>query len=257
MTNPIPYKTLIIDDEPPAIQRLRELLIDFPNVFEVAGDALSPKQAVDLINNIKPDLIFLDIQMPGMNAFDMLQRLDVIPMIIFCTAYEEYSLKAFETNCVDYLIKPVKKERLEQTIAKLNLFKKEAQTEKILSFLKEYSSKPVKKVLTSITVRKGNKIIFIKLENVAYFEANDKYISLFTVQGKENIIEQSIKELEDILPSNFIRVHRSIIINTDHIKDLQTYFNSRFSIQLNDIKLTKLVSGRSFQKQIKEWMGLK
>lgn len=257
MVNTIPYKTIIIDDEPPAIQRLRELLSDFPSMFDVAGDSLSSKEAVGIINKIKPDLIFLDIQMPGMNGFEMLQKLDVIPMIVFCTAYDQYSLKAFETNCIDYLLKPVKKERLEQTVSKLSLFKKEFQPEKIMSFLKEYASKPDRKTLTSITVRKGNKIIFIKLDDVVYFEANEKYVSLFTMQGKENIIEQTIKDLEECLSSNFLRVHRSIIINTHYIKELQAYFNSRFTILLDDFKQTKIVSGRSYQKQIKDWMGLK
>jgi two-component system, LytTR family, response regulator len=251
------YKTIIVDDEPPAIQRLKEILSGFPDVFDVAGDSLSSSESVGLINAVRPDLIFLDIQMPGMNGFEMLQKLDEIPIIVFCTAYDQYSLKAFDTNCVDYLLKPVKRERVEQTAAKLSLFKKESQTEKILNFLKEYSGKPEKKILSSIAVRKGDKIIFIKLDDVAYFEASEKYVSLFNVQGKEHILEQTLKDLEESLPAGFIRVHRAVIINKTYVKELQTYFNSRFSILLNDTGQTRIITGRSYQKQIKEGMGLK
>ena len=254
---PVPFKTIIIDDEPPAVQRLLELLSEFPEVFEVAGKVLNGKDAVSIINKVKPDLIFLDIQMPGMNGFEMLQELEEIPMIVFCTAYDQYSLKAFETNSIDYLLKPVKKERLEQTVAKLSLFKKEFHPEKMIGFLKELTSKPEQKVMSSISVRKGNKIIFIKLDDVVCFEANEKYVSLFTKQGKENIIEQTIRELEDNLPTYFLRIHRSVIINTQHIKEMQSYFNSRYTILLNDLSQTKVISGRSYQKKIKEWMHLK
>lgn len=250
-----PYKTIIIDDEPPAIQRLRDLLANFPEVFDNVGEAMDSKKGVSLINKIKPDLIFLDIQMPGMNGFELLKELIEIPMIVFCTAYDQYSLKAFETNSIDYLLKPVKKERLEMTITKLRLFNTEFQPEKILSFLQEFASKKEKKTLTSITTRKGNKLIFIKLTDIVYFKADEKYVSLYTKYGTENIIDQTVKDLEENLPSNFLRVHRAIIINTQYIKELQAYFNSRYTILLDDAKQTKVVSGRSYQKQIKDWMG--
>lgn len=250
-----PYKTIIIDDELPAIQRLRNLLANFPDVFENVGEATDSKKGVSLINKIKPDLIFLDIQMPGMNGFELLKELTEIPMIVFCTAYDQYSLKAFETNSIDYLLKPVKKERLEITITKLRLFNKEFQPEKILSFLQEFASKKEKKTLTSITTRKGNRLIFIKLMDIVYFEADEKYVSLYTKSGTENIIDQTIKDLEENLPSNFLRVHRAIIINTQYIQELQAYFNSRYTILLDDAKHTKVISGRSYQKQIKDWMG--
>jgi len=253
----VPYKTLIIDDEPPAIQRLRDLLADFPEDFEISGVASNGTEAVSTIKRVNPDLIFLDIQMIGMNGFEMLQELEEIPMIIFCTAYDQYSLKAFETNCVDYLLKPVRKERLELTVAKLRLFRKESHQERIMSFLKEITSQSSPKLMTSITVRKGDKIIFVKLDEVVYFEASEKYVSLFTNQGKEHIIEQTIRELEIILPKYFLRVHRSSIINTQYIKELQAYFNSRFAIYLDDSKQSKIISGRSYQTQIKEWMNFK
>jgi two-component system LytT family response regulator len=254
---PVPFKTKIIDDEPPAIQRLLDLLKDFPEIFEVSASASNGKEAVSIIKKIKPDLIFLDIQMPGLNGFEMLQELDEIPMIIFCTAYDQYSLKAFETNCVDYLLKPVRKERLEQTVEKLHLFRKGANQERIMSLLKEIASQSSPKNMTSITVRKGDKIIFVKLDDAVYFEANEKYVSLFTKQGKEHIIEQTIRELELILPNHFLRVHRSSIINTQFVKELQAYFNSRFTVFLDDSRQSKIISGRSYQTQIKDWLRVR
>jgi len=252
-----PLKTIIIDDEPPAINRLRDLLSDYPLVFEIIGEALSSKEAVIIINELKPDLIFLDIQMPGMNGFEMLNRLEKIPMIIFCTAYDQYSLKAFETNSVDYLLKPVKKERLDQTIAKLTFFRKELQSEKIIGFLKELANMERPKTMTSLTVRRGNKINFIKLNDIVYFKAEEKYVSAFTTDGKENIIDLTVKVLEEKLPYGYLRVHRSIIINTLYINEIQTFFNSRFTISLSDLKKTKIITGRSYMKNIKDWMELK
>jgi two-component system, LytTR family, response regulator len=252
-----PLKTIIIDDEPPAVQRLKEMLCDYPQVFEIVGEATGSKEAVIAVNKLKPDLIFLDIQMPGMNGFEMLNKLEEIPMIIFCTAYDSYSLKAFETNSVDYLLKPVKKERLDQAIAKLTFFRKELQSERIMGFLTELARMEKPDTLTSLTVRRGNKINFIKLIDVAYFKAEEKYVSAFTNDGKENIIDLTIKVLEEKLPRNYLRVHRSIIINTHYINEIQTYFNSRFTILLTDIKQTKIITGRSYLKNIKEWMELK
>jgi two-component system LytT family response regulator len=252
-----PLKTIIIDDEPPAIKRLRDLLSDYPLIFEIIGEAPGSREAVIIINNLKPDLIFLDIQMPGMNGFEMLNKLEKIPMIIFCTAYDQYTLKAFETNSVDYLLKPVRKDRLEQTIAKLKFFRKELQSEKIMDFLKEVAEWEKPKTITSLAVRRGNKINFVKLEDIVYFKADDKYVSVYTNDGKENIIDLTIKELEEKLLLGYLRVHRSIIINTHYIKEIQTFFNSRFTISLNDNRQTKIITSRSYQKTIKDWIGLK
>lgn len=252
-----PLKTIIIDDEPPAVQRLKEMLSDYPQVFEIVGEATGSKEAVIVVNKLKPDLIFLDIQMPGINGFEMLKKLAEIPMIIFCTAYDRYALKAFETNSVDYLLKPVKKERLDQAIAKLTFFRKELQSEKIMVFLTELAKMEQPKTMTSLTVRRGNKINFIKLNDIVYFKAEEKYVSAFTNDGKENIIDLTIKLLEEKLPCSYLRVHRSIIINTLYINEIQTYFNSRYTILFSDLKQTKIITGRSYLKNIKDWMELK
>jgi two-component system, LytTR family, response regulator len=252
----ISYKTIIIDDEQPAIQRLIDLFKHFPDTIQVIGQAKNGKSAIDLITNLNPDLIFLDVQMPGMNGFEMLQHLDKIPIIVFCTAYDQYSFKAFETNSIDYLLKPVKLDRLEQTIAKLNFFKQDFDTKRIMALLKNISNNSSHKLMSSITIRNGNKLVFVKLEDITYFKASDKYVSLYNKKGEEKVSELSLVQLEQKLPEYFLRIHRSLILNTQFVKEVQTYFNSRYSILLNDTNNTKLISGRSYQNQIKKWIGL-
>ncbi len=249
------YKTLIIDDEPPARARMCQLLENFPEIFRVVDEAKNGLEAVEKIIELQPDLIFLDIEMPGLNGFELLVRLEKMPIVIFCTAYDQYSLKAFETNSIDYLLKPVRLERLQQTVEKLANFKDNLSSVAMLSVLKGFYSQKEEKKMTSITVKKGDKLIFIKLDEVSHFEADEKYVTLHTT--KENhLIEQSLLQLETKLPDNFMRIHRSIIVNKNHVLEVQKYFNSRFVISLNNQKKTTVTSGRSYNVLIKEWMGI-
>lgn len=250
------YKTIIIDDEPPALERLRQLLSQFPGVFKIVGEAQNGREGIRLIEELQPDLIFLDIQMPGMTGFEMLSKLKEIPRIVFCTAYDQYSLQAFETNSVDYLLKPVKLERLEQTISKLELFGKNTQPTKILDLLEQISTQTAKKEMSSIAIKNRERVIFIKLSDVAYFKAEDKYVSLYLHNGEEKITDQSMVQLNKELPDYFLQVHRSTIINSNMVAEVQTYFNSRFSIQLNDVFKSRIISGRSYQDELKRWMGV-
>ena len=249
------YTTLIIDDEPPARARLQKLLEHFPETFRVLDEAKNGIEAVEKINQLQPDVIFLDIEMPGLNGFELLERLDKIPIVIFCTAFDQYSLKAFETNSIDYLLKPVRLERLQQTVEKLSNFKNNLSSTVIMSVLKEFYSQKEEKKMTSITVKKGEKLIFIKLDEVTHFEADEKYVTVYT--NKENhLIEQSLSQLELKLPEYFMRVHRAVIVNKNQVLDVQKYFNSRFVITLNNNRKTSIISGRSYNLQIKNWMDI-
>lgn len=251
----IPYTTLIIDDEPPARMRLRKLLESFPETFRVVDEAKNGTEAVEKINHLQPDVIFLDIEMPGLNGFEVLERLEKIPIVIFCTAFDQYSLKAFETNSIDYLLKPVRLERLQQTVEKLSSFKTNLSSATILEVLKGFYHQKEEKKMTSITVKKGDKLIFVKLEEVTHFEADEKYVSVHT--DKEiHLIEQSLSQLELKLPDFFMRVHRSIILNKNQVIEVQKYFNSRFVIRLNNSMKTSITSGRSYNTIIKDWMDI-
>lgn len=249
------YTTLIIDDEPPARARLQKLLEHFPETFSVLDEAKNGIEAVEKIHQLQPDVIFLDIEMPGWNGFELLERLEKIPIVIFCTAFDQYSLKAFETNSIDYLLKPVRLERLQQTVEKLASFKNNLSSATIISVLKEFYEQKEEKKMTSITVKKGDKLLFIKLDEVTHFEADEKYVTVYT--NKENhLIEQSLSQLELKLPQTFIRVHRSVILNKNQVLDVQKYFNSRFVITLNNNRKTSITSGRSYNTDIKDWMDI-
>ncbi|GEL10586.1 DNA-binding response regulator [Flavobacterium glycines] len=249
------YTTLIIDDELPARARLQKLLEHFPETFQVLDEAKNGVEAVEKINQLQPELIFLDIEMPGLNGFELLERLEKIPIVIFCTAFDQYSLKAFETNSIDYLLKPLRLERLQQTVEKLGSLKNNLSSNAIMSVLKEFYSQKEEKKMTSITVKKGEKLIFIKLDEITHFEADEKYVTVYT-NKESHLIEQSLSQLEMRLPENFLRVHRSVIVNMNQVMEVQKYFNSRFVITLNNNRKTNITSGRSYNEAIKKWMGI-
>ncbi|MDO3695237.1 LytTR family DNA-binding domain-containing protein [Wenyingzhuangia sp. chi5] len=249
------YKTIIIDDEPPARERLQKLLANFPDTFQVIAVAEDGVEGQEKIETLNPDLIFLDIEMPEVSGFDMLKRLKTIPIVIFCTAYDQYSLKAFETNSIDYLLKPVGLERLQQSVDKLKLFSDNKASQNIMQMLTDLSSKKEIKKMTSLTVKKGDKLIFLKLEEISHFSADERYVS---VHSKEEnyLIEDTLTQLEEKLPDNFLRVHRAVIINTEYVKEIQKYFNSRFTITLNNLKKSSITTGRSYNSAIKTWIGV-
>lgn len=251
----ITYKCIIIDDEPAAIQRLLDLIAVFPETFHVIATAVNGKDAIELINKHQPDLIFLDIQMPEITGFELLKHLNKIPLVVFCTAYDQYALQAFETNSIDYLLKPVKKERFEQTTLKLRNIKKDHDSGKLLTLLDQLTKSSLKKELTSITVRNNNRILFYKLEDIVCFKASDKYVGLFLKNGDEKLTDKSLAQLEEDLPDYFMRVHRSVIINIRFVREVQVYFNSRYSIIMNDDYQTRIISGRSYQDKIKDWIS--
>ncbi len=251
----LPYKTIIIDDELLARERLSELVTHFPESFSIIATAKNGTEAKEKINQLQPDLIFLDIEMPGLNGFELLEELDTIPLVIFCTAFDQYALQAFETHSIDYLVKPVRLERLEKTVEKLRLFKGNNTSLKLLEAIKEMATEKEAKKMTSITVKKGEKLFFVKLEEVIYFEADAKYVSIYTNSGN-HLIEQSLAQLEEKLPDNFLRVHRSIILNTNYVENAQKYFNSRYIITLKTNKKHTITTGRSYNVQVKGWLNV-
>lgn len=248
-----PYTTIIIDDEAPARAGLENLLKAFPETFNVIDSAQNITEAKEKITTQNPDIIFLDIEMPGQTGFDLLAQLKTIPIVVFCTAYDQYALEAFETNSIDYLVKPVKLERIKKTIQKLKTFDKSSTSEDILTILKEITSRKEIKKMTSITVKKNDKLIFVKLDDVAFFEADNNYTNIYCESGIY-LSTESISNLENKLPDNFIRIHRGIIINKEYVNNIQKYFNSRYIITLNNKKQSSVTSGRSYMNAIKKWI---
>ncbi|WP_026775786.1 LytTR family DNA-binding domain-containing protein [Polaribacter sp. Hel_I_88] len=248
------YTALIIDDEAPAREGLQNLLKEFSDAIQILGTAKNGIEAQEKIINLQPDIIFLDIEMPGCTGFELLAKLKVIPIVVFCTAYDEYALEAFETNSIDYLVKPIRLERIEKTIQKLKSFENNNYSDEILKVLKKIASKKEAPKMTSITVKKDSKLFFIKLDDVTFFESDSNYVRINS-NLESYLSDETISNLTEKLPDNFLRIHRGIIINKNYVNDIQKYFNSRFIITLNDKMKTNLTSGRSYNDVIKNWIS--
>jgi two-component system LytT family response regulator len=250
-------KTILIDDERLAISRLKRLLLDYSEIIEVIGEANNGLEGVAIIDKLHPDLIFLDIEMPAMNGFEMLAKVSFMPKVVFATAFDEYAIRAFEENSIDYLLKPIEKERLEITIKKLKKnIENEFQSIDNHLIIKLMEQLKPKKEIRSIAVKSGEKIVLVKLEDVSYFEAEDKYTFLTTIEGKKHLTDYTITALEEKLPASFIRVSRSAIVNTLLIKEIQKYFNSKFMLFLEDKNQSKIISGLTYNDNIKAFLNL-
>lgn len=244
------WNTLIIEDEPLARQRLKRLLAAHETIT-VIGEATNGAEGLHLIEDLNPDLIFLDIEMPVLNGFDMLSRLIKTPKVIFTTAYDQYAVKAFDEESVDYLLKPVEKERLSKAVTKLQLFEAGTADYSIpLELLIKQLN--VKKVIKTLTVKIGDRILLIKLEDLVYMEAEEKYVFLNTLDGKRHLTDFTLSGLEEKLPEHFMRISRSFIINTEMIREIRKGFNGAFFFIMNDNTCSKLNSSRGYGADIRE-----
>lgn len=249
------FTTLLIDDEPIALGRLKRLLTQFDDLIEVVDEALNGLEGIQKIETLRPNLLFLDIEMPQMTGFEMLSRLSYMPMVVFVTAYDQYAIKAFEENSIDYLLKPVEKERLAKTMDKLrNLRPEQEQTLSQESLRQLIGSMVPKKEMHSISVKSGDKILFVPLSDISFFQAEDKYVLLNTVDNKQYLMNYTITSLEEKLPSNFVRVSRSTIVNSSKIREMERYFTGKYMIVMLDQKQTKIETGSTYQENVKRLM---
>lgn len=247
-----PYKTIIVDDEPLARLRLQTLMREYPDIFEIITEAENGEKAIEKINQIRPELLFLDIQMPEISGFDVLKALDYFPKVIFCTAFDEFALKAFDTNCVDYLVKPLTKERFAKTIKKLDQQIVEGSSEiNLKKLIEQFSQEYKKSEVSSIPIKIGDRVIFLRLDEVSYLQADEKYVSVVTKHAKSYILDSSLKKLEEKLPADFIRVHKSYLINKKLLKEIRKHFDSRFVLIMDDYTQSNITSGRSYFQAIK------
>jgi two-component system LytT family response regulator len=247
------WKTLIIDDEQLARLRLARLL-KFYDVIDLIGEAVNGQDGLEKIEKLRPDLVFLDIEMPVLNGFEMLAKLKHQPKVVFTTAYDQYAIKAFEEDSIDYLLKPVETERLEKTIKRLQ--KAQHQPPSYLPLETLIKQLQVKNNIKTLTVKIGDKILLIKLDSVVYIEAEDKYVFLHTADGKKHLTDFTIGSLEERLPEQFIRIHRSHVINGDHIKEIRKSFNGAFVFVMNNMENTRLTSSRSNAETLRERFGI-
>ena len=249
-------KTILIDDEPLAIGRLKRLLGKYED-FEVIDEAKNGQEGLEKIESHQPDVIFLDIEMPVLTGFEMLARLSFMPLVVFATAYDQYAIRAFEENSIDYLLKPIEADRLEKTVEKLRKLKSNSANSSMnSSLLKLIEQFKPKKDIHSISVKSGEKILFIPLNEISFFEAEDKYVFLNTTEGKQYLTNYTITALEEKLPENFVRVSRSSIVNSLLIKELQKYFSGKYLAIMRDTKGSKIETGSTYGDNLKKLMEI-
>jgi len=259
-TEPKKFKTLIVDDEPLARRTIRDLLEDDPSM-EIIGECGSGPEAVNFIHEQPPDILFLDIQMPGMNGFEVLARIkhDRIPAVVFVTAFDQYALKAFEVHALDYLLKPFTDRRFKETLrqAKTNVEMKEMNrlSQSLMALLKEHAGLQTdtlkrKSYLSRFMIKLGGRVVFINAAEVDWIAADNYYIKLH-VGGKSHLLRISMNELEEKLdPEKFLRIHRSTIINFDRVKELHQNPNGEYVVVLKNG--TELKLSRSRRERLME-----
>ncbi len=236
-------RALLVDDERLARAELTRLLDKFPEI-EIIAEASNGEEAIKFIEELKPDLVFLDIQMPGMTGFEVLEHLHVVPHIIFVTAYDEYALKAFEVNALDYVLKPIELSRLEKAIAKVNSknLEKDIHTNKQLSHESQ------------IFIKDGEKCWFVKLDKVRMFESEGNYVRLYFDDSKPMILK-SLNNLEKRLNNKeFFRISRKYIINLSWIEKVEAWFNGGLRLTLKTGE--KLEISRRQTSRFKEIMSI-
>jgi two-component system LytT family response regulator len=216
-------KVLIIDDERLARKELSNLLAEYKDI-EILGEAANADEAEEMIDKLNPDLIFLDIQMPGRTGFELLETLEKTPKVIFTTAYDEYALKAFEFNALDYLLKPIEPKRLTESVNKI---RKEVEAQ-----VDQQKRSNQLTVNDQVFVKDGDNCWFVKLKDVRLFESDGNYIKVYFDKNKP-MIHKSLNALDEKLDNkHFFRVSRKHIINLEWIDEIETWFNGGLMVKL-------------------------
>ena len=252
-------RAYLVDDEPLALARLRRLLGRSEHV-EVVGSTTTPEEAVTALTADPPDVCFLDIQMPRLSGFDVLAKLPRQPIVIFTTAYDQYALKAFAVNSVDYLLKPVDPESLERALRKVEWLRNSGEPSRadLQSLLKEVadSLREVKPDYPDrIASRLGDRLWFLDLDRVTHFYAGDK-LTYAASEGKAYCVDHSIAELEKTLdPKKFARIHRSTLVSLAWIKEVRSLPGGSLNIRLKDARNTDLTVARDRAREFKTSIG--
>jgi two-component system, LytTR family, response regulator len=249
-------RTLVVDDEPMARERILSLLQQEGDV-EVIGQCSDGVQAVSAIQQQSPDLVFLDVQMPGCDGFGVIQNIgaDRMPTVVFVTAYDEYALRAFEVHALDYLLKPFGKDRFQETLkhARESLERRRAGDlgRRLLALV--HDLKPEQQRLDRLVVKSGGRVFFLRTDEIDWIEAAGNYVRLHL--GEEShLFRETMNGMEARLDARrFVRIHRSRIVNTERIKELQPWFNGEYVVILRNG--TRLTLSRGYREKLQEQLG--
>lgn len=250
-------RALIVDDEPLARERIRGLLEENPEV-DVVGECSGGREAVGAIRALAPDLVFLDVQMAEMDGFAVLDEVgeDRIPAVIFVTAYDQHALRAFEAHALDFLLKPFDRERFERALRRvkdhLQYAAPGALNQRILSLLEDLK-RPRPGWVERLALKSGGRVSFLKTEEIDWIEGEGNYARLH-VSKQSHLIRETMNQLEAKLdPSRFLRIHRSTIVNTERVKEIQPLFNGAYGVLLKDG--TRLTLSRGYRERLKVLTG--
>ena len=258
-------RALIVDDEPLARTRLRKFL-ESERDIEIAGECANAEEAIELIERVLPELVFLDVQMPGMDGFQMIEKLRVptLPAIIFVTAHDEYALRAFEVHALDYLLKPYSYSRFADALgrarAQLERETTSATDRRLLGLLADLrarsgesgGARETTHERERLVVKADGRMFFVRHADIDWVEASANYVRLHA-RGESYPLRESMKHMEARLPpGTFVRIHRSAIVNLDRVRELQPWFHGEYIVILNDG--TKLIASRAYASRLRELM---
>ncbi len=238
-------RVLIVDDEPLARERIRTLLSAEPDI-EIVGEANDGASAISAIRKLSPGLVFLDVQMPEMDGFAVLEQLGLasMPAVIFVTAFDHYAIKAFEVSALDYLLKPFDRERFSKAVERARCGSDIGA--RVRAVLEKWKERP--KFADRIVVRSGGRVFFLRVEELDWIEAAGNYVRLHS-GDEEHLYRETMSRLETILdPARFARIHRSAIVNIDRVKELHPLFRGDYEVVLRNGR--KLTLHRSFRARL-------
>jgi two-component system LytT family response regulator len=249
-------KALIVDDEPLARRKIRALLAADPDV-QVVAECAGGEQAISSINEMRPDLVFLDVQMPEVNGFDVLAAVasDRMPVVIFVTAYDQYCLQAFEYSALDYLLKPVDRKRfrvsLDRAKSRINSNRQSGLAAEAAVILENWKTRPA--YLERIAIKTSGRVLLARTDQIDWIEAQGKYVRVH-ISGQSHLLRDGMAALESQLdPRKFLRIHRSVIVNLDRIRELEPWFHNEYRVVLADG--TRLMLSRTCKKKLAELLG--
>jgi DNA-binding LytR/AlgR family response regulator len=254
------YRCVVVDDEKPARERIKRLLATETDI-EVVGEAADAVAAARLIDREKPDLCFLDVQMPEGTGFDVLDRIEHLPQVIFTTAYDQYAVRAFEVSSVDYLLKPFSRGRFEEALARARetLERPERGSSEVVELLQAIRRDigtaergvPSTASPERISARRGSRILLLDPAEVQWFEAEDTLVFARTLEGRF-LVERTLSELEDQLPDAFFRAHRGYLVNVGRIGEIQPGEAGTFVIRMRDDPESAIPLSRRQARKLKE-----
>lgn len=247
-------RVFLVDDEPLALKRLARLLKATGRV-EVAGTTTDPESALQFLSQQSVDALFLDIQMPGLNGFELLSRLDSPPPVVFTTAFDQYALRAFEVSSIDYLLKPIETEQLDRALNKIERLRGSEPRQDLREVVERLAAAlrgGARSYADKIASRTGGRVQFVELSRVTHFRARDKLTYAVTAE-KSYVVDSTISELEQKLdPTRFVRIHRSTLLNLDHVQEVHSWFAGGVVVRLKDEKRTELQVARDRVKALKQ-----